>query len=235
VPWPSFSSSAHISTISNLNELKLWVWTYLAINYKSFVGLYLCHIENMDSTALKHMEEFSSRLKIITDQAGVSMKSDYATYFLKFWIVTYFQFLHWGFAQPWSHGKFCPAVVLEVLISCKLCSKLIVEACRRTPINKLVTSLLLCTNSLTIKLGTSLVHYIKTTIKLGRNLLLCIKPPTIQTRCFLLHWEENLLELHPVPMGGGRSQKQGQTLPCPRHLLLGIPPLQNFTPHYQHI
>jgi hypothetical protein len=48
----------------------------------------------MDSTALNHMEEFSSRLKIVTDQAGVSMKSDYATYFLKFWIVMYFQFLH---------------------------------------------------------------------------------------------------------------------------------------------
>ncbi len=54
----------------------------------------MCHIENMDSTALNHMEEFSSRLKIVTDQAGVSMKSDYATYFLKFWIVMYFQFLH---------------------------------------------------------------------------------------------------------------------------------------------
>jgi hypothetical protein len=126
-------------------------------------------------------------------------------------------------------------VVLEVLISCKLCSKLIVEARRTTPTNKLVTNLLLYTNSPTITLGTSLVHYIKTIIKLGRNLLLCTKTPTIQTRCFLLHWEENLLELHPVPMGGGCSQKQGQTLPCPRRLLLGMPSLQNFTPHYQHI
>jgi len=41
-------------------------------------------LENMDSTTLKHMEEFSSRLEIITDQAGVSMKSDYATYFWSF-------------------------------------------------------------------------------------------------------------------------------------------------------
>jgi hypothetical protein len=233
VPWPSFSSyfnNIKFEWIEALginifgHQLQILCWTLFVSHWKH--GFY-------------HIETHGGVLKQIENHNWSSWG------FYEVWLCHIFFEVLDCHIFPISPLGICTAliswqvlsscVVLEVLISCKLCSKLIVEACRRTPTNKLVTSLLLYTNSPRITLGTSLVHYIKTTIKPGRNLLLCTKTPTIQTRCFLLHWEENLLELHPVPRVRDVPKSRARLCIVRGTFYLGMPPLENFTPHYQHI